>query len=143
MSSMLICKAYVSAGRQVQNLASLGAILETSQANNKRDGITGMLCVFDSNFLQFLEGAPQEVSATFQRIRNDQRHSGIIELYEEPIDGRLFGNWSMALTPQDALTREQMAACRDLRTATVDGVVPRTHREVVAVLLNTFRRSAR
>ncbi len=51
---MLICKAYVSAGRWVQDVASLGAILETSRKNNQRDGITGMLCVFDSNFLQFL-----------------------------------------------------------------------------------------
>ncbi|HUO22971.1 MAG TPA: BLUF domain-containing protein [Caulobacteraceae bacterium] len=140
---MLICKAYLSAARQIQDAASLGAILETSRKNNQRDGVTGMLCAFDSNFLQFLEGAQEAVSATFGRIRHDPRHFRIIELYEEPIDGRLFGNWSMALTPQDTLTAQQMHACRDLQTATVDGAGPRTHRDAVCALLETFRKRAR
>ena len=128
---MLICKAYVSASRKVQDAASLESILETSRENNQRDGVTGMLCVFDSNFLQVLEGAPEAVAATFNRIKRDMRHTGIIELYEEPIDGRLFGDWSMALTAEDAMTSEQLAACRDLRTTQVDGSVARTHRDVV------------
>src|ERR1700761_272927 len=140
---MLICKAYVSAGRRVQGRDSLGAILDTSRRNNERDGITGMLCVFDSNFLQFLEGAADAVSATFARIQKDPRHSGIIQLYDEPIDGRLFGQWSMALTPQDALTPEQMTACRDLRQVQLDDAALRTHRHVVAALLKTFKSSAR
>ena len=59
-----------------------------------------------------IQATPEAVWATFARIRLDVRHRGIIELYDEPIDGRLFGDWSMALTAQDALTSEQMAACR-------------------------------
>jgi hypothetical protein len=140
---MLICKAYVSAARHVQDAASLATILETSRKNNQRDGVTGMLCVFDSNFLQFLEGSPDAVTATFERIKRDARHGGIIELYEASIDGRLFAEWSMALTPQDGLTSEQMLACRDLRTANVDGLGVRVHRDVVETLLKTFKNGVR
>ena len=48
-----------------------------SVANNRRDDITGALIHDHAWFAQVLEGSEAVVSATFERILRDRRHSGI------------------------------------------------------------------
>ncbi|NVO05762.1 MAG: BLUF domain-containing protein [Rhodoferax sp.] len=75
--------------------SQLGAILDSAQRHNSRDDITGMLLYAEGNFLQVLEGAPERVHATFERIRRDRRHRNIVTLLDEAVPQRHFANWSM------------------------------------------------
>jgi hypothetical protein len=89
-------KIYVSALTDTDD-SVLADILRTSQKNNARDGLTGMLLYADGNFLQVLEGPPEAVEQTFARIELDPRHSHVIVMSDEPTTQRDFADWSMGL----------------------------------------------
>lgn len=80
------------------------AILHTSRANNRCDGITGFLYSDGRRFLQALEGPADKVLATVARIRADDRHRAIVILSQREVTEREFGEWAMAhyLPGQDA-----------------------------------------
>ena len=78
-------------------------ILTVSDTNNRRDGLTGLLYADGRRFLQVLEGEPDRVARTFDRIQADPRHRAIVVLSRREIDEREFGNWSMArIAPGEA-----------------------------------------
>ncbi len=88
-------------------------VVAVSARNNARVGVTGLLVAFDGWFLQALEGPRTEVSITFSRIAKDPRHSVLELIGMGPIDGRLFGRWSMSartLTPAAAPLLEMLGA---------------------------------
>lgn len=74
----------------------LGAILQVSQRNNLRDGLTGLLFANGKRFLQVLEGPTAAVEAAFARVAVDPRHRAIVVLSRREIAEREFGNWAMA-----------------------------------------------
>lgn len=76
--------------------ADADAILQVSRANNRRDGITGMLYSDNARFLQALEGPDYKVEAAILRIRKDPRHRAIVVLSRRTIEAREFGEWEMA-----------------------------------------------
>jgi hypothetical protein len=65
-------------------------ILIVSVANNRRDDVTGAL-IHDANwFAQVLEGDEAAVSATFERILRDRRHSDVRLVKIQPVSARRF-----------------------------------------------------
>ncbi|QDA35654.1 BLUF domain-containing protein (plasmid) [Paracoccus liaowanqingii] len=70
-------------------------ILIKSQANNKQDGITGLLISSDEDFIQLIEGGRTVVAKCFMRIMQDDRHQNIKVLLASPIESRLFSSWDM------------------------------------------------
>lgn len=74
---------------------TMRAILLTSDANNRRDNITGFLLSDGFVFVQLLEGAETEVRACFSRICADERHWRPTVREVDHADERLFPNWSM------------------------------------------------
>ena len=85
--------------------SQLGPILESAVRHNREDGITGMLLYAGGNFLQVLEGEPERVKATYERICRDPRHSNCLVLVDQEVPERHFGQWSMGcrhLKPEDA-----------------------------------------
>lgn len=87
---------YISTVRRGGAAVDVDAILAKSRRNNARHGITGIL-VFDGvRFLQALEGAPEDVRATYARIRDDERHRAPVILSEREVAHREFGKWDMA-----------------------------------------------
>lgn len=78
-------------------IGDLNAILDTSNRNNEKAGITGAL-LFDSLwFVQILEGERDAVSSTLLRISSDTRHDKVTVMDARPIKERAFGNWWMGL----------------------------------------------
>lgn len=78
-------------------IASLNAIMDASNRNNERDGITGALLFDTLWFVQILEGERETISATLRRILADQRHDAVTIMDCQPIEDRLFANWWMGL----------------------------------------------
>jgi hypothetical protein len=69
-------------------------ILIESVANNRRDDVTGALVHDHTWFAQVLEGNEDTVSATFERILRDPRHSQVRLVRIEPAATRRFaGSW--------------------------------------------------
>ena len=79
----------------------LDRLLAKCKANNRRDGITGMLCYWNGMFAQCLEGAERDVYRTFARIEKDPRHTEVDLLLRAEIPERHFGDWAMHLITLD------------------------------------------
>ena len=86
-------------------LKQVSAVLSASNRNNKRIGLTGALVFDDMYFLQILEGERRPVWETFERIKEDERHSRVllVELRDTP--ERIFGNWWMGLATRNEDTQ--------------------------------------
>ncbi len=78
-------------------IADLNTIMDASNRNNQRDGITGALLFDTLWFIQVLEGEREAISATLRRIMGDERHDGVTVMDARPIAARAFGNWWMGL----------------------------------------------
>lgn len=74
-------------------------ILASSRRNNGIDGVSGLLWSQADRYLQLLEGPPESVDVTFDRIRHDPRHADIVVIEEGEQRERLFGDWAMAGMP--------------------------------------------
>lgn len=86
---------YVSSAAWKLANDELNTILDTSRANNRRYGVTGLLLHLDGGFLQVLEGPKDAVTTLFRRIGRDPRHIGVRMLVERHVPARLFAGWSM------------------------------------------------
>ncbi|WP_295650491.1 BLUF domain-containing protein [uncultured Mucilaginibacter sp.] len=73
----------------------LKGLLMQSQNNNKKNNLTGMLLYCEGSFVQLLEGEKQDLEKTYEKIFEDPRHKGIIEIAQGTIDKRNFPKWSM------------------------------------------------
>lgn len=83
------------------NLAGLERMMVKSRSNNRRNGITGLLCFWNGSFAQCLEGCRDEVTQTYSRIQGDPRHEECRVLLEAAVEERHFGDWSMRLVSLD------------------------------------------
>lgn len=75
--------------------AELHQIVTSSKRNNANNGLTGAMFQHRCRFLQFLEGEQTAVVETFERIKNDPRHTEIEVLFDSPIRQRGCPDWSM------------------------------------------------
>jgi hypothetical protein len=70
-------------------------ILTTARKFNASQEITGMLLYRTGYFIQALEGEADRVKALYEKIANDPRHKNVLLIYNNPIQKRAFGDWSM------------------------------------------------
>ena len=96
-SSLLHAIVYVSASVPPVTAASLEDLLLEARRLNRESGVTGALLHSDGSFMQYFEGTPDAVAATWERIRGSRRHTRITELMNEPVPRREFPDWEMAL----------------------------------------------
>lgn len=83
-------------------------ILESSQRNNGKAGVTGILAFGAREFLQCLEGSREAVNATYHRILADPRHRDLVLIDCRDVDQRWFGEWGMHGLPPSRLTRQRV-----------------------------------
>lgn len=83
----------------------LAGILDWSRTHNPGLGITGVLCLLDGTYMQYLEGEEAGVMALFASIRQDTRHHGATVLDQREIPRRAYPAWSMATLEWDTRTK--------------------------------------
>lgn len=97
--SALIQLVYVSSLTVVGRLNT--AIFEQveghARAYNEKQGITGILCYGNGQFLQCIEGKKSQVLALQERIFADKRHKNVKVLLLQAISERSFFDWRMRL----------------------------------------------
>ena len=94
MSEQLQRVIYVSekVGSSEKDIAD---IVEASTQNNPSKEITGCLIEGENSFLQILEGPSDVIKSLYKTISEDNRHTNVKKLCDEPLDTRLFSDWSM------------------------------------------------
>jgi diguanylate cyclase (GGDEF)-like protein/PAS domain S-box-containing protein len=70
-------------------------LLRASRARNLQAGVTGMLLHLSGSFLQVLEGESDEIERIWQSVQDDDRHTDLNLLADEPARDRLFQHWPM------------------------------------------------
>lgn len=94
---MLIQLTYASRTSRVLGPLDIKDILNASQRNNARIGVTGALCLNNGIFLQQLEGDRLAVNTLYHRLLKDTRHRDTAVLDFSEITHRRFTGWSMGL----------------------------------------------
>lgn len=101
---------YVSRPRAGISAPEVHRIVGTSQVNNRRSGVTGLLVYDGHTFAQVLEGEPAALEQLMRRIGGDDRHGRVHMLKrEDDAPARRFGAWAMHLL-------ESPATADDLQT---------------------------
>ena len=117
---------------------AVAQILEASQRNNARAGVTGALMFNAGAFAQVLEGPQEGVEGTFERIQCDPRHGDVTVLQCGPAERRGFESWSMAFVGQSSSGQARFSSLSaesgfDLARLDLDGAAARTADQVVVV----------
>jgi len=128
---------YASSAVRDLTAEALAEVLQVSRRNNAAVGVTGVLLYAGGNVMQALEGPPEAVEATFERIRRDPRHRDVSVIYRGEADVRAFPDWSMGLKCPDDLPGDLPAGLRDAIRAQFDGAGAGASRP--ERLLSTFR----
>ncbi len=89
---MLYRITYVSeaAGSLGSSLLSVAQVLGVSEANNRRDHVTGAMAIDKGRIVQVIEGARADVDRLLGRIQSDPRHTNMAILSDRPVASRLF-----------------------------------------------------
>ncbi|HEV7913690.1 MAG TPA: BLUF domain-containing protein [Albitalea sp.] len=92
---MLVRLIYASRAADGTDADTLSGIMKSARGHNAAEGITGVLVFSDGIFLQVLEGGRDAVSATYNRIAQDERHRDVVLLGYAEIGERRFAGWAM------------------------------------------------
>lgn len=107
---MEYCIAYLSSSTGLLSPNELARILSQSQKNNRASGITGILLYFNGNIIQVLEGEEESVNNLYEIIRQDARHTHIVQLYRKPITRRSFPDWLMGYKSLSAIELDHLSS---------------------------------
>jgi len=94
---------YVSTAASALAYQDLVGLLRHAAQHNEASDITGLLVYSNGLFLQALEGERTAVNRLYNRIVADRRHADCALLLAEPIEERVFADWSMKLVGLDDL----------------------------------------
>jgi len=86
---------YMSSETAPMSGVALHGLLSKARSRNRAVGVTGVLLYAEGGFCQVLEGPGCAVTETLDRIRQDNRHKGLIEIHRGIIRERVFPEWSM------------------------------------------------
>lgn len=87
---------YVSEMVESVTAEDVDDIARVSEANNARDGITGMMMASGRLFFQLVEGPDDAVEALYRRILADRRHRNVMVLGDERGElARQCPDWAM------------------------------------------------
>jgi hypothetical protein len=92
--AIYVSDAVNGAGSDLQSLAE---ILGVSDANNRRDRLTGVLLHHDGRFLQAVEGGRVDLDRLIRKLKSDRRHTNLRFLDDGPAPHRRHGDTPMRL----------------------------------------------
>lgn len=85
--------SYVSSAKNNISEKEVEEILDSAEEYNNTGDITGLLLFSEGNFFQVIEGEEKKVRELFENIKNDERHTNIIKLFEKPIHKPAFDGY--------------------------------------------------
>jgi hypothetical protein len=116
----------------------LAAILDSSERNNKRNNITGMMSYSDGNVMQVLEGEKETVLKTYQAVQLDLRHYDIFLLLDEEIATRIFASWSMGFRQISTADMQEFPLAANVFKVRPSEIALRVQPSDVLIILKSF-----
>jgi len=101
--------AYVSSAVRKLNDEELSELLANARVFNAREGVTGALLHHDGSFFQYIEGPPEGLACVYGRIRRSSKHKGIIELFQQDVESRIFSVWHMGFAQAPRALVQELA----------------------------------
>lgn len=95
---------YASRLKTPMGYEALKGLLDVSQRNNAKAGLSGFLHIEGCVVLQYLEGPSDALRQTVERIQHDPRHDEFAVLAEGCLEQRYFEGWKMALVESTTLS---------------------------------------
>lgn len=96
-------------------------IVALSQASNAYLGLTGFLHAEEGLFIQYLEGAPEQLWALYEHISLDLRHTDVVLLGQGELKKPRFEGWSMGYSESNVLSfadfLEEVSFCKPVEDA--------------------------
>ena len=86
---------YMSSARPGLEKAEVNRIVAAAALKNALLKITGAIGYDGERFAQILEGDKDDVTSLMNKIRADNRHTGIVIMAEKPVDRRIYDGWGM------------------------------------------------
>ena len=133
---------YVSAPTRPFGDGDLSALLTRAREKNERLGVTGMLLLVASNFLQLLEGPTEVMDPLVEAIRRDQRHIDLTIILQREIERRSFPDWPMGYRRLDS-GDPKLKGFGDLPSRPTDYAQSEKAQGLAAKLLHGFQTSHR
>lgn len=96
--------------------SEIDKILESCRKNNPRRNITGILLHSDKRFIQYMEGAKDDVLELYNLIEEDDRHTSVNQRSFESIEQRVFPSWEMGYKDVDQIEFNTDASTADQKT---------------------------
>ena len=103
---------YVSTAVSLFTEQQLESLLVEARRLNLESGVTGVLLYCDGNFMQCLEGPPDSLQTTYDRILASRRHTNVVQLLDRRIEARSFAEWQMGFAEP---TRSELLALTTAR----------------------------
>lgn len=94
---MLSQLVYVSSRNASCTEEEIEKILASCKKNNPPLQITGVLLYSDTRFIQMVEGEARVVTALYDKIKSDKRHSNAKMISYGPIKEKSFPAWHMGV----------------------------------------------
>jgi hypothetical protein len=132
---------YVSSAIKQIGDDELSRLYATASKRNLELGITGVLLYSKGNFIQYVEGPNEALIQLYRQIKEDKRHTGLIEIMNEPIEAREFPQWSLASKTEFFQTFSNPEQYADLFQPDVEGV--EMQHSVVRSVLHSFWNQSR
>ena len=85
---------YISSFANNLTKETINNLIESVNKNNLSQRITGVLIIRNKHFFQVLEGESKKIDILFKKIKNDNRHTGVITLLDSKIEGRIFDDYN-------------------------------------------------
>jgi len=89
-------------------------LLDSARDFNSSKDISGMLLYFDRVFFQVLEGPRDQIHQLYDKIQKDSRHQSVTTHVDEPLEQRLFSEWSMAFKSTDGSSVKNQEIMSDI-----------------------------
>ncbi|MFW5944412.1 MAG: BLUF domain-containing protein [Bacteroidota bacterium] len=135
----LIHLVYVSFASKPLSEKELEALLKEIRKRNEQHEVTGLLLYNDLNFIQIIEGVADTIHELYNIIDQDNRHTNVVKLLEEPIEKRAFPDWSMGYRKLSKGKSSHISGFSDFLVAENPGKFVEDSTEQVMYLLNSFR----
>ena len=86
---------YLSQAIDTLNVNDINDLVKQAGLFNLNNGITGVLCFHHQKFFQYIEGPESKISALFDRICKDNRHTVLNTIHIPTSNSRRYREWSM------------------------------------------------
>lgn len=121
---MLTGIVYLSSALAPFDEKALRELAEHAQRRNRELGVTGYLYFEQRQFIQYIEGPDEAVTALMQRIADDRRHDVRITIHDRHVEQRRFPDWSMrhitnaSMISLEQILRDHLSLVMSVRPAT-------------------------